>query len=122
MNSTNFSQKANHRVSNSGQESSSVSKMKMNKSETRHNTQVSRQLPGRNTVHNSISPPYKNEKKNRREEEKRVTYENDESDREMTDFIVDDVDNSQEIQSFIRQIFGNREYDESREISFFNSF
>ena len=94
----------------------------MNKSEIRHNSQVSRQLPGRNTTHNSISPPYKNEKKNRREEEKRVTYENDESDREMTDFIVDDVDNSQEIQSFIRQIFGNREYDESREISFFNSF
>ena len=34
------------------------------------------------------------------------------------DFIVDDVDNSMEMQSIIRQIFGNREYDESREISF----
>lgn len=36
----------------------------------------------------------------------------------MGDFIVDDVDNSMEMQSIIRQIFGNREYDESREISF----
>ena len=45
--------------------------------------------------------------------------ESEESDSEMDDFIIDDVDDPKDIHSFIRQIFGNREYDESRDISFF---
>ena len=39
----------------------------------------------------------------------------------MDDFIVDDVDNCNEMQSLIRDLVGRRTYDESREISFFDA-
>ena len=92
----------------------------MNKSETRHNPQLSRQVSS--LSQRKSSSVSSNGAKSEQKHDRRVTYESEESDNDMGDFIVDDVDNSMEMQSFIRQIFGSREYDESREISFRMTF
>ena len=54
-------------------------------------------------------------------ESTRRPLEPQEDDGEMDDFIVDDVDNCNEMQSLIRDLVGRRTYDESREISFFDA-
>lgn len=128
MSSTNLSHRNNNNNNSNTraliqkQEVPSTSQIKMNKSETRHNSQLSRQVSQSNSSSSSSqrkpSSVTPNRTKNERKQERRVTYESEESDNDMGDFIVDDVDNSMEMQSFIRQIFGTREYDESREISF----
>ena len=116
MSSTTVSQQNHNRAWIQKQKTSSTAQTKMNKSETRHNPQLSRQVSS--LSQRKSSSVSSNGAKSEQKHDRRVTYESEESDNDMGDFIVDDVDNSMEMQSIIRQIFGNREYDESREISF----
>lgn len=120
MSSTNVSQRNHNRAWTQQQETPSTAQIKMNKSETRHNPQLSRQVsrPVSSLSQRKSSSVTPDGAKSEKKHDRRVTYESEESDSDMGDFIVDDVDNSTEMQSFIRQIFGSREYDESREISF----
>ena len=120
MGSTSLSHPAtNRQPSNPKREASSTAQLKKKKPETQRSPPLSHPPSRSATSQKPSSSVAAGGRKNDREPGRRMLSESEESDSEMDDFIIDDVDDSKDIHSFIRQIFGNREYDESRDISFF---